>query len=277
MKHIVKVDGTHHIRLSDIEPGSVSELTPKAAAARTAELLTELAELQELLYAAQQTAVLIVLQGMDTSGKDGSIQHVMGVLNAQNCRVASFKVPTPREAAHDFLWRVHAESPARGEITIFNRSHYEDVLVVRVHKLIEESTWKSRFDSINDFEKMLAQNNTLILKFFLHISKDEQERRLLEREKDPTKAWKLSPADWKERELWADYQLAYEDAINHCGTAVAPWTIVPANHKWFRNLVLAEAVVEALRPHKQEWMQRLTSLGEAQKKQLRAMRGETST
>ena len=258
---IPKHDGGKKVDLSKIDPGDSGSTSRQEAEQKTVSLLAELAELQDLLYAAGETSVLIVLQGLDTAGKDGSIQHVMGAMNPQSCRVASFKVPTPVEAAHDFLWRIHAEAPAHGSVTIFNRSHYEDVLVVRVHDLVPENVWRSRYDKINAFERLLSDANTVIIKFMLHISKDEQEQRLIEREKDPTKAWKLSPADWKERELWDAYQEAYEDAINNCSTKCAPWFVVPANHKWYRNLVLAQTLVEALRPYGKSWESRLKTIG----------------
>jgi PPK2 family polyphosphate:nucleotide phosphotransferase len=260
------------LRLKDIDPKSTGSTARADAESSTQELLKELAELQDLLYAAQDTAVLIVLQGLDTSGKDGSIQHVMGVMNPQSCRVASFKVPTPVESAHDFLWRIHAETPGRGGITIFNRSHYEDVLVVRVHKQITVNEVKSRFTTINAFEKLLADSGTIILKFFLHITKDEQERRLLDRENDPTKAWKLSAADWKERELWDEYQVAYEDAILTCAAPHAPWYIVPADHKWYRNYFIAETLVKTLRPSRAAWVKRIETIGAAELQRLRAQR-----
>jgi PPK2 family polyphosphate:nucleotide phosphotransferase len=193
-------------------------------------------------------------------------------MNPQSCRVASFKVPTPLELAHDFLWRIHAEAPAKGSVVIFNRSHYEDVLVTRVHKIVSAEVVKTRYERINEFEQLLIDNGTIILKFFLHISNEEQKQRLLDREKDPTKAWKLSPADWKERELWNDYQAAYEDAINHCASSAAPWFIVPANHKWFRNVAIGETVVSALRPRRQAWMDHLKEVGAEGLQQLRAMR-----
>ena len=186
--------------------------------------------------------------------------------------MASFKVPTALEAAHDFLWRIHAEAPARGTTTIFNRSHYEDVLVVRVHNLVPETVWKGRYDDINNFEQIFVDAGTVILKFFLFISKDEQEQRLKDREKDPTKAWKLSPADWKEGEFWDDYMAAYEDALNRCSHPAAPWFVVPANHKWFRDLAIAEAIVERLRPLRANWMKRLEEIGAEELKQLRAQR-----
>jgi PPK2 family polyphosphate:nucleotide phosphotransferase len=266
------IDGRKKISLAEFDPDFDGGLDKKEAEDRAMELEKELSELQELVYAAQETPVLIVLQGLDTAGKDGTIIHAMGSMNPQGCRVASFKVPTPVELAHDFLWRVHSEVPGKGNIVIFNRSHYEDVLVVRVHKLITEDVCKARYEHINGFEQLLAESGTIILKFFLHISKDEQEKRLLAREKDPTKAWKLSPADWKERELWDSYQSAYEEAINCCSRPHAPWYIVPANHKWFRNLAIAEALVKSLRPHREKWMDRLRKIGAEELKQLRAMR-----
>jgi PPK2 family polyphosphate:nucleotide phosphotransferase len=190
--------------------------------------------------------VLVVLQGMDTSGKDGTIRHVMTGASPQSCKVTSFKQPTSHELAHDFLWRVHQAVPEKGNIGIFNRSHYEDVLVVRVHKLVPKKIWAARYDEINRFEKYLAENGTTILKFFLHISKDEQKRRIEERIANPTKHWKLSPADIEERQYWDDYTEAYEDAISRCSTKYAPWFIIPANHKWFRNLAVSKILVEAL-------------------------------
>lgn len=272
MALIHRLDGSKKIRLKDFDPDSHDGLNHEEAVARSQVLGKELAELQDLLYAAQETPVLIVLQGMDTSGKDGTIRHVMGNMNPQSCRVATFKVPTPIEAAHDFLWRVHAETPGKGNVTIFNRSHYEDVLVVRVHNLVPPTVWKCRYTDINTFEQLLVDADTVIMKFFLHISKEEQEQRLLDREKDPTKAWKLSAADWKERELWDDYQAAYEDAINKCSSKEAPWYVVPANHKWFRDAAIAEAIVETLRPLRKNWMRRLQQIGSEELKQLRAMR-----
>ena len=203
-------------------------------------------DLQYTLYAEGKRSLLIILQGMDTSGKDGTIRHVMSGASPQNCKVSSFKVPTSLELAHDFLWRIHSAVPEKGNIGIFNRSHYEDVLVVRVHELVPKSVWSARYDQINEFEKYLTENGTTILKFFLHISKDEQKRRIEERIADPTKHWKLSPADLHERQFWGDYIEAYEDAIRECSTKHAPWFIIPANHKWFRNLAVSKIVVETL-------------------------------
>ncbi|HTQ08650.1 MAG TPA: PPK2 family polyphosphate kinase, partial [Fimbriimonadaceae bacterium] len=240
--------------------------------ARLAKLAEEIEELQELMYAAKQTALLCVFQGRDTAGKDGAINRVLSYVNVQSTRVSYFKVPTAEEAAHDFLWRIHRQTPGVGGITMFNRSHYEDVIVVRVHKLVAKDVWKDRYDEINRFERLLTDSNTSILKFYLHISKDEQKERLLAREEDPTKAWKLSVGDWKERELWDDYTEAYEDALTKCSTKVAPWRIVPANHKWFRDLAIAEAIRDTLKPFRKQWMAHLESIGKAAKSELEAYR-----
>ena len=266
------LDGSKKIKLNDFDPSDTGKVARLDAQEQTTKLLDELSDLQTLLYAAQQTPVLIVLQGMDTAGKDGTIRGLSAALNPLSCRVASFKVPTPLELAHDFLWRVHAETPGKGTLTIFNRSHYEDVLVARVHNLVPKLVWQARYDLINQFEELVASNGTIILKFFLQISNAEQERRLHEREQDPTKAWKLSPQDWKERELWDDYQAAYEDALNRCAVPHAPWYIVPADHKWYRNLAITEAIVASLRPSKEGWLDKLKQVGTEEMKQLRAMR-----
>ncbi len=272
MSEIIRCDGGAKIKLSEIDPAATGKMTREKAEAKVSKLGEELLELQNLLYAAQETPLLIVLQGMDTAGKDGTIRSVIGFMNPQGCRVASFKVPTPAEASHDFLWRVHAETPGKGEVAIFNRSHYEDVLVARVHNLVPPEVWKKRYEDINHFEGLLKDNGAVVLKFFLHISKDEQKERLLAREKDPTKAWKLSPADWKERDFWSDYQAAYEDAVNKCATPHAPWYIVPADHKWHRNLVVAETIAAALRPLRDGWMRQLKARGATELKELRAQR-----
>jgi PPK2 family polyphosphate:nucleotide phosphotransferase len=187
-----------------------------------------------------------VLQGMDAAGKDGTIRHVMSGVNPQGCHVTSFKAPTRDESEHDFLWRAHLAVPERGQIGIFNRSYYEDVLVVRVHNLVPKDVWKKRFAQINVFEELLAENGVMVLKFFLHISKDEQKKRFQERLDDPSHQWKLSPADFAERKFWDQYVEAYEEALSKCSTAVAPWYIIPANHKWFRNLAISKIVAQTL-------------------------------
>ena len=272
--YAAKLDSQQKINLSDYAPddsggkglskdGSVDTLTKLGA---------ELSSLQEWMYAAQTHSVLIVLQGLDTSGKDGTIAHVMSAMNPQGCAVASFKVPTPDEVAHDFLWRVHKQTPPKGMMTIFNRSHYEDVLVTRVHKLVSDDVVQTRYGQIRAFEELLTADNTIIFKFFLHISKDEQKARLLAREQDPEKAWKLSAGDWKERGFWDDYIQAYEDALGATAAPHAPWYVVPADHKWFRNLAIAISLVETLRPYKAGWQKTLEALGEQRKAELAAMR-----
>ncbi|BCL81310.1 polyphosphate kinase 2 family protein [Ktedonobacteria bacterium brp13] len=221
----------------------------------------ELGELQELMAAAQKNSVLIVLQGMDTSGKDGTIRHVMSSVNPQGCEVHSFKAPTDEELAHDFLWRIHNVTPGRGRMGIFNRSHYEDVLVVRVHNLVPEDVWSKRYKEINQFEKLLAQNGTIILKFFLYISSDEQVARLKARVDDKDKAWKISSSDFAERPYWDKYQDAYEAALSECSTDEAPWYIVPSNHKWYRNLAIAETLVKVMHKYKNDWTKELEARG----------------
>jgi PPK2 family polyphosphate:nucleotide phosphotransferase len=211
-----------------------------------AEDLARLESLQERLWASSARAVLIVLQGIDTAGKGGTIRHVMSSFNPQGCRVVGFKVPTPEELSHDYLWRVHQEVPGRGTIAIFDRSHYEDVLVVRVHELVPAEVWRGRYAEINDFERLLAGSGTTIMKFFLHISKEEQRERLQARLADPEKRWKFRRGDLDERARWDDYQAAYEDALSRCSTAEAPWYVIPSDRKWFRNLAVASIVADTL-------------------------------
>jgi PPK2 family polyphosphate:nucleotide phosphotransferase len=272
MPYAHKITGARKIKLKDFDPDYDAGLDREEATEKLLKLSQELTDLQEMLYAAQEHAVLIVLQGRDTSGKDGTIKAVMGPLNSLGCNVASFKTPTEKELAHDFLWRVHPPAPGLGEITIFNRSHYEDVLVVRVHQLVPPKVWRGRYDHINHFEKLLADKKTIILKFYLHISKEEQEKRLLEREEDSEKYWKLAVNDWKEREYWNDYTRAYEDAINRCSAHHAPWFVVPADKKWFRNVAVAEAIVAALKPHQDGWKRRLEVIGREEKTQIEEYR-----
>jgi PPK2 family polyphosphate:nucleotide phosphotransferase len=212
----------------------------------TVQLIGRLGELQERLYANGNRALLIVLQGMDTSGKDGTIKNVMSGVNPQGCKVATFKTPSAEELGHDFLWRVHQKAPTKGQIGIFNRSHYEDVLITRVHGLISDKVVKQRFDQIKEFEELLSESGTAILKFFLHISKDEQKERLEERIRNPEKRWKFNDGDLEERKLWENYIEAFETMMAATSTGQAPWHIVPANRKWYRNLVIADRVVNAL-------------------------------
>ncbi len=257
-----KIGEGSKVKLGDYDPNFKDKDSHHTDADKElAQLSDELSELQELLAAAQHQSLLVVLQGMDTSGKDGTIRHVLSHVNPQGCEVHSFKEPTSEELAHDFLWRVHKVTPPKGMMGIFNRSQYEDVLIARVHNLVPEEVWSRRYQEINHFEKLLANNGTIILKFFLHISKDEQERRLLAREQDKDKAWKLSASDWAERKYWDAYQEAYEDAISKCSTDEAPWYIVPANHKWYRNLVVAHTLVHVMRQYKDEWQTELEARG----------------
>ncbi len=234
------------LNLAHHDPDDTHGLTKDMCDRLLAKHQAKLDELQELLYAGKQHALLIVLQALDAGGKDGVIRHVMAGVNPQSCHVTAFKVPTTEELEHDFLWRVHKAVPAKGTIGIFNRSHYEDVLIARVHKLVSKSVWSQRYGHINDFERLLADNNVKILKFFLHISKDEQKRRFEQRIADRRKRWKISPADFEERKLWDNYMAAFEAALSKCNAGWAPWYVIPANKKWFRNLAISQIIVEAL-------------------------------
>jgi len=233
-------------KLGDLSADDTHGYDKADAAAPTQADLDRLTSLQERIWAGKQQAVLIVLQGIDGAGKDGTIRHVMTAFNPQGCQVTGFGVPTPPEAAHDHLWRIHAAAPGKGEVGIFNRSHYESVLVVRVHGLVPQERWQAYYEEINNFEALLAGNGTTILKFFLHIDRDEQQRRLQARYSDPTKQWKFQVGDLSERKLWDDYMAAYEDALARCSTDLAPWYAIPANHKWFRNLAIGEIIADRL-------------------------------
>ena len=235
------------IHLAGHDPGDTGEYAHKDAAEKELKRNAKrLRELQEVLWAEGKHALLIVLQAMDAGGKDGTIKHVFRGVNPQGCQVTSFKVPTEEERGHDFLWRVHKAAPRRGSIGIWNRSHYEDVLVVRVENLAPETVWRQRYEQINHFEKLLADTGTTIRKFYLHISKEEQKERFEARQSDPHKNWKFSTGDVEKRLQWDAYMRAYEDALSLCNTPWAPWTIVPANKKWYRNLVVSQVLVQAL-------------------------------
>lgn len=234
------------IQLSDINPDEKGNFQKHEAQERVQKLCEKMDDLQQRMFAERKQSLLIVLQALDAGGKDGVIRHVIGSMNANGCRVANFKAPTQLELAHDFLWRVEAQTPAKGEVATFNRSHYEDVLIVRVHNLVPKSVWSQRYEQINDFERRLVQNGTRILKFFLHISKEEQLKRFEERLDNPAKRWKISDADYIEREYWDDYMRAYEDAFARCNTDDAPWFVIPADHKWFRDLAVSEIVVSTM-------------------------------
>jgi PPK2 family polyphosphate:nucleotide phosphotransferase len=234
-------------KLTKHDPDNTGGFKSKASAQTTLEKnIARLADLQYLLFAENKRAMLIVLQAMDSGGKDGTIRHVMSGLNPQSCRVTAFKGPSAEELAHDFLWRIHKAVPRKGEIGIFNRSHYEDVLVVRVHKLVPKSVWSDRYHQINVFEKLLTENGVTILKFFLHISKKEQRKRFQERLQDSNKNWKIAPEDFEDRAYWDDYVDAYEDALTKCSTPWAPWYVIPADNKWFRNLAVSQIIVETM-------------------------------
>ncbi len=236
------------VKLADWDPRETGAFSggKQKAEARLLELNGRLEALQELLYAERKHKVLVILQALDTGGKDGTIRRVFDRVNPQGVRVASFKAPTAAELDHDYLWRIHQQVPGRGEIVIFNRSHYEDVLVVRVQRLVPAEVWKRRYAQINEFERMLAEEGATILKFYLHIDRDEQKERLQERLDDPAKRWKFSAGDLEERKLWDQYIEAYEDVLERTSTEWAPWRIVPANRNWYRNLIVAEAVVDSL-------------------------------
>lgn len=236
------------VALKDWDPADKSAAggSKEAAAARLMELSKDIDRLQDLLYAQGKHAVLIVLQGMDTSGKDGVIRHVFSEVDPLGVRAVGFKAPTSHELARDYLWRVHREVPAKGEIVVFNRSHYEDVLIVRVHQWISEAVCRQRYEQINAFERMLAENGTLILKFYLHISREEQKKRLQERVDNPDKRWKFNPGDLDERKLWNQYMGAYEDALRETSTPWAPWYVVPAGSKTHRNIVISSVLKDAL-------------------------------
>jgi PPK2 family polyphosphate:nucleotide phosphotransferase len=236
------------VKLSDWDPNDTSEFkgNKDEGQIEIENLKLKLTGLQEVLFAEHKHKLLVVLQAMDTGGKDGAIRHVFERVNPQGTQVANFKAPSAEELDHDYLWRVHKQVPGKGDIVIFNRSHYEDVLIVRVHNLVPPDVWKPRYDQINAFEQMLAENGTTILKFYLHIDKEEQKKRLQARLDDPNKHWKFHTGDLEERKLWTEYMQAYEDALNKTSTAAAPWIIVPANHKWYRDLVISTILVNTL-------------------------------
>ncbi|HEU4351169.1 MAG TPA: PPK2 family polyphosphate kinase [Burkholderiales bacterium] len=260
------------LRLDKIPTGPPGGITKEKARKRFEALGAELFDLQDAMWGAKVHSVMVVLQGRDSAGKDGAIKHVAGYLNPRGVSVVSFGVPTEEERAHDFLWRVHRHAPRLGEFAIFNRSHYEDVLVVRVHSLVPRALWKERYDHIAGFEELLAEHGTIVLKYFLHISKKEQKKRLLERESDPKAAWKLNANDWKERDYWDEYTEAYEDAISKTAAPYAPWAVVPADAKWYRNLVIAESIVATLRERRLDWKKTLDEIARKRRAQLAAFR-----
>ena len=246
----VRVKGKS-FRLAAVDPDAATpfarkHLSAEAAQPRLLVLRQRLCALQEMLYAEHKRSLLIVFQALDTGGKDGAVKNLLTGVNPAGVQVTSFKAPSEEEMSHDFLWRIHARTPVKGHIGVFNRSHYEDVLVTRVHGLVDDKTARQRFEAINNFESLLTRNGTLILKFFLHISKQEQAERLQERLDDPSKNWKFDPNDIKERAHWDEYQHVFEDALRHCSPDSAPWFVVPADRKWVRDLAIIEIVVAAL-------------------------------
>ena len=244
---LITVAPGHKIKLADVDTRATGDYDDKdAAKEQSKQFVKRISRLQRALYAEHKRSLLIVLQATDTGGKDGAIRHLLTGVNPQGVQVTSFGVPTPPELAHDFLWRVHQNAPAHGMIGVWNRSHYEDVLVALVHDLVPKSQWETRYEAINNFEEMLTQSGTTILKFYLHLSKAEQKERLQARLDEPDKNWKFNPGDLKERALWDEYQIAYEAMINRCSTAWAPWNIVPADHKWARNVAIAQKVAATL-------------------------------
>jgi PPK2 family polyphosphate:nucleotide phosphotransferase len=274
-RHLARtLDGSKRIRLDDVDTSETGGFDKEQAQVRLDKLGRELSELENLLAYAGTHALLVVLQGRDASGKDGSARKILEFTNIQSAYVKAFKVPTEEERAHDFLWRVHAAVPRRGYMAIFNRSHYEDVLAARVHRLVPEPIWKRRYADINAFERLLVDSNVILLKFYLHVSADEQYERLLAREKDPRTAWKLNPNDWRELPLWDEFTAAYEDALSTCATRETPWYLVPADRKWFRNLAIFERLVLALRPYRGVWLDSLKKMGKSAMKEIRALRAQ---
>jgi PPK2 family polyphosphate:nucleotide phosphotransferase len=243
-----RVEPGQEVHLDKVDPNDTSGFEGKSAdePGESKKLNEKLRQLQEMLYAEHKMKVLVILQAVDTGGKDGVIHRVFEGVNPQGVQVAHFGIPTPEEQDHDFLWRHHNRVPGKGELVIFNRSHYEGVLVERVHKLVREEVWKRRYREINDFERLLSEEDTVILKFYLHISKDEQKNRLQARLEDPTKEWKFSSNDLPERKHWGEYMMAYEDVLSKTSTDWAPWYLIPSNHKWYRDLVVSRIIVKAM-------------------------------
>jgi len=246
LRDALRVRPGQRVDLSKLDPAATHGRIKATASAELEAGLSRLTDLQDRLWAEGRRRVLVVLQGIDAAGKDGTIRHVMGAFNPQGCPVTSFKVPTDEELAHDYLWRVHGRVPGNGEIGIFNRSHYEDVLIVRVHDIVPREVWSRRYDQINHFERLLVEEGTTIVKLFLHIDRDEQRKRLQARLDDPHKRWKFRLGDLEERKHWDDYIAAYEEALTRCSTADAPWYVIPANRNWFRNLAVANILADTL-------------------------------
>lgn len=266
------------LRLADVDPAYKGpHETHETAAPELEHYRQKLGQMQTLMYAERKRSLLIVLQALDAGGKDGTVNHVFAAFNAQGASVTGFKQPTPVELAHDFLWRVHPHAPPKGWISIFNRSHYEDVLITRVHKLIDKATWTTRYDRIRDFEAELFESGTHILKFFLHITKEEQLARFEQRLDDPTRNWKISDSDYSERELWDDYVQAFEEALSATSTHHAPWYVIPSNHKWFRNLAVSQIVADTMEELKMSFPKPTVDLADIRRKYHAAVLEEKKT
>ncbi len=262
-----KVDSNSKVKLDEIDAGYKGEHEDKdSAQAELEKDAVRLHDLQYLMYAENKRSLLIILQGMDAAGKDGTIDHVLTAMNPQGCRVYAFKTPSAEELAHDYLWRIHQATPRKGYVSVFNRSHYEDVLAVRVHNLVPKEVWSRRYDEIIAFERQLFDNGTRILKFYLHIDKEEQLARFKQRLDDSNRRWKISESDYAERGYWQEYERAYEDAISKCNTDYAPWYIIPANHKWFRNLVVSRILVNTLESLNMKFPSPIVNIAEIKKK-----------
>ena len=270
-----RVKPDEKLRLKDIDPAFRGKHeTEQEASVEIDHYRQKMAKLQAVLYAEKKHSVLVVLQALDAAGKDGTVNHVLSVLNPQGATAIGFKQPTPDELEHDFLWRVHPHAPGKGQVAIFNRSHYEDVLVTRVHKMIDEKTCKERYHRIREFEEMLIENGTTILKFYLHISKDEQLARFEERLEDPARNWKISESDYTERNYWDDYVSAFEDAMMATSTKDSPWFVIPANHKWFRNLAVSQIIAESMEGLDMSFPKPTVDLAEIRRKYHAAARQE---
>jgi PPK2 family polyphosphate:nucleotide phosphotransferase len=276
-KYVQLVDGDQKFQLEKVSPDETWGLEKDEAKKHIAAIDDEFRELADLLAYAASHSLLVVIQGRDAAGKDGCVRHLLSVSNVQTVRVMAFKVPSQEELNHDFLWRIHRQTPGKGELVIFNRSHYEDVVAARIHNLVPPAVWKARYDHINAFEQNLCDANTIIVKFFLHVGKDEQEQRLLDRERDPRKFWKLNPSDWTEREKWDEGTEAYNDAINRCSSPARPWHVVPANRKWFRDVAVLQTLVTHLRPYRELWLQELQAIGLKAKAEIRKARMTSQT
>jgi PPK2 family polyphosphate:nucleotide phosphotransferase len=270
-----RVEPDSMLNLGKIDPAYTGKHESEEAAKQELKTSAEkLFKQQSLLYAEHKHSILVVLQALDAGGKDGTIKHVFTALNPQGVHVVSFKQPTPEERAHDFLWRVHPHAPGKGDVSIFNRSHYEDVLVTRVHKLIDKPRWMLRYKRIREFETLLAENGATVIKFFLNISKEEQLARFAQRLDDPRRNWKISESDYSERELWDRYIEAFEDAINATTTKDAPWYVIPSNHKWFRNLAVSQIMADTLEDLKLAYPKPAVDLDDIRRKYHAAMNEE---